>query len=67
MVKILLSHIQIHKDKMAHAPAHHEQMKNLVGTEIFVLRVKDGQFQRVDHTAHRVENASRQKPQKGAC
>ena len=44
MVKNPSRHIQIHKDKMAHAPAHHEQMKNLVGTEVFVLRIKDGEL-----------------------
>ena len=44
MVKILLSHIQVHKDKMAHASAHHEQMKDFMGAEILVFGVKNGQL-----------------------
>lgn len=59
-------HIKIHEDKVTHASAHHKQMENLMRTEIFVSGVKDGELQRIDHAAHRIENAACEKPQESA-
>lgn len=64
---ILLRYILIHKNKVAYAPGHYKKMKDFVGTEIFVHRVKNGQLQRVDHAAHRVDDTARKKPQEGAA
>lgn len=66
LMRAASSHIQIHEDKVAYASAHHKQMKNLMGAEIFVPGVKDGELQRIDHAAHRIENAAREKPQESA-
>lgn len=52
-------HIEIHENKVADASAHHKQVENFMRTEVLVFRVKDGQFQGVDHAAHRVENPAR--------
>ena len=51
------SHISVHHHVMAEASAHDEEMEDLVGAEIFMLRVEDRQFQRVDHTADGVDDA----------
>lgn len=34
-------HIRIHKDKVADAAAHDEQMKDLMGAKIFVVGVEE--------------------------
>ena len=44
--------------------AHDEQVENLVGTEIFMPGVENGQFQGVDDAAQGVNNAAGQKPEK---
>ena len=59
----LLDHIQIHKDEMADAPAHHKQVKDFMGAEMLVLRVEDRQLEGVDDTAYGVDDTARQKPQ----
>ena len=55
-------HIEIHENEVAHAPTHHEQVKDFMGSEILVFRVKNRQLSRVDATARSVENAAREKP-----
>ena len=50
---------------MAHAPAHHEQMKNFVGTEIFMSGVEKRKLQGIYDAAGRVDNAAGQEPPKG--
>lgn len=61
----LSGHIHIHKDKMADAAAHDKQVEDLMGAEIFVVGVEEGELQCVDHTAHSVDDASCQQPQEG--
>ena len=39
--KLRGSHIPIHHHVMAEASAHDEEMEDLVGAEIFMLRVED--------------------------
>ena len=56
------SHISVHHHVMAEASAHDEEMEDLVGAEIFMLRVEDRQFQRVDHTADGIDDAAGEKP-----
>ena len=50
---------------MAQASPHDEQMKNFMGTEILVSGIKDWKLQGVDHAAHGVDDATRQKPSEG--
>ena len=53
---------------MAEASAHDEEMEDLMGAEIFVFRVEDRQFQRVDHAADGVDDATGEKPcESGRC
>lgn len=59
------SHISVHHHVMAEASAHDEEMEDLVGAEIFMLRVEDRQFQRVDHTADGIDDAAGEQPCKG--
>ena len=59
------SHISVHHHVMAEASAHDEEMEDLVGAEIFMLRVEDRQFQRVDDSADGIDNAACQKPAEG--
>lgn len=40
----LLNDILIHKYEVAEASAHHKQMENFVGTEVFVAVVEDGEL-----------------------
>ena len=55
----------IHKDKVTDTSTHHEQMENLMGAKILMSGVKQRQLQRVDNTAHRVNDAARQQPAEG--
>ena len=48
-----LCHKTIHKDKMTDASCHDKQMEYLVGTEIRMLCVKYGKFQRVNNAPRR--------------
>lgn len=59
----LLDHIQIHKDKVADAPSHHKQMKNLMGAKMPMFRIEDLQFESIDDTAYGVDDTACQKPQ----
>lgn len=63
----VLCYIQIHKYKVADASAHHKQMENFVGTEIFVLGIKDGQLQGVYNAACRIDDAACKEPHKGTA
>ena len=56
------SHISVHHHVMAEASAHDEEMEDLVGAEIFMLRVEDRQFQSVDHAADRVDDPAGEEP-----
>ena len=47
---------------MAGASSHYKEMENLMAPEIFMPGVKNRKFQGVDHAAHCINNASRQKP-----
>ena len=47
---------------MADAASHDEQVEDLMGSEIFMPAVKDGQFQGVENTSQRINNTSGQKP-----
>ena len=61
----LLCHIAEHENKVADASSHDEQVENLVGAEVPVLRVEKRKLQRIDHTARRINQPSGEKPQKG--
>ncbi len=37
-------HECIHDDEVAEAPAHHEQVENLMGTEVLMLELNSGSF-----------------------
>ena len=47
----LLQHKCVHHYKVAQASSHHEQMKNLMASKIFMLPVKNRKFQCIDHSA----------------
>ena len=57
-------HKHIHHNEMTDTPAHHEQMENLMRAKILMSGVKQRQLQRVNNTAHRVNDAARQQPAK---
>lgn len=52
----------IHQYKMADTSTHYKKMKDLMAAEVFMAAVKDRQFQCVDDTANRIDNAACQKP-----
>ena len=49
---------------MAHAPSHHEQMENLMGTEMLMPGIKDGELQGIYHAPYRINNPPCQQPPK---
>ena len=51
---------------MAEASAHHKEMKDFMGAEVFVAGIKNGKLKCIDNTAHCVNNSPCQKPSK-AC
>lgn len=55
----------IHQNIMAKASAHDEKMKNLMRTKAFVSGIEKGKLQGVNNTAHGIDDASGQKPDKG--
>ena len=59
-----LQDVTVHTDKVADASAHHEQMENLMRTEVLVDTVEYRKFQRIDDSANRVENAASKQPSK---
>ena len=50
---------------MADAAAHNKQVENLMGAEEFVLSVKNGKLQGIDHTADGIDDAACKKPAEG--
>ncbi len=46
----------VHHDIVAEAPAHDEQVEDLVGTKMFMPGVEQRQLQGVDHTAQGVDD-----------
>lgn len=58
----MLSQKRKHQDKMAEAPAHHKQMKNLMRAKVFMFIVKDRKLQRVDQSTDGVNDPACQKP-----
>lgn len=58
-------HEGVHHDVVAETSAHHEQVEDLMGAEVTVFLVEDRQLQGVDHAAHGVDDATRQKPSEG--
>ena len=47
---------------MADASAHDEQMENLMGAEVLVAGIEEGEFQGVYDASHRVYDAAGQQP-----
>lgn len=62
---ILWQQERVHHHEVAGASAHDEEMEDLVAAEVLVLAVKDRELQRVDHTAHGVDDASCEEPSEG--
>ena len=54
----LLQHKCIHHYKVAQASSHHEQMKNLMASKIFMLTVKNRKFQCIDHSADCINDSA---------
>ena len=54
----LLQHKCIHHYKVAQASSHHEQMKNLMASKIFMLPVKNRKFQCIDHSADCINDSA---------
>ena len=54
---------EVGEDIVANAAAQNEEVEDLVGAEVLVDRVKDGELQRIDHAARRVDDAADEKPQ----
>lgn len=59
---VFLRHITVHQHIVAEAAAHHKEVEDLMGSKIFVLGIEEGQFQRVNDAAHRIDDASGQEP-----
>ena len=49
---------EIHYNKVTNTSSHYKEVENFVGTEILVVRIKNRQFQCVDNTANRINNAT---------
>ena len=52
----------IHHYEVAGTSGHYKQMKDLVGAEVLMLPVNDGNLKRVDHSSYRIYDASCQQP-----
>lgn len=48
----------VHDNEVACASAHHEEMENLVASEVFVLTVKDRYLQRVYDASRRIDETA---------
>ena len=55
----------IHEHEMAEASAHHEEMEDFMGTEVFVASIEDRQFQCIDNAADGIDDASGKQPEEG--
>ena len=51
---------------MAERPGHHEQVKNLMGSKVYMLFIEDMQPQSVDHTTDCIHNSPDKEPKKSA-
>lgn len=60
-----LSHELIHQNIVTETAAHDKQVEDLVRSEISVPGIEDRQLERVDHTAHRINDTSGQQPSEG--
>ena len=56
---------RVHHHEVAGASAHDEEMEDLVAAEVFMPAVEDWKLQRVDHTAHGVDDPSGEEPSEG--
>ena len=54
----LLQHKCVHHYKVAQASSHHEQMKNLMASKIFMLPVKNRKFQCINHSADCINDSA---------
>lgn len=61
-VKSKLGNIAVHKDKMADASAHDEQMKNFVRAEIFMKGIENRKLERINYAANCIDDAACKKP-----
>lgn len=52
----------VHYNEMARASAHHEEMEDLMASEILMPAVKNRKLQRIDDAADRINNTSGKKP-----
>lgn len=59
-----LQYESVHHDKVAHASAHHEEVEDLVRTEVFMAVIEDWELQCIDDAADRVDDTACQKPAK---
>ena len=51
---------------MAERSGHHEQVKNLMGSKVYMFFIEDMKPQSVDHTADRIHHTSDKEPKKSA-
>ena len=49
---------------MTYASAHDEEVEHFVGAEELMFRIEDRQLQGIDDTAHGVDDAAGQQPEK---
>ena len=61
---IFLRHIQKHENEVAHASTHYKEVEHLMRTEVLMFGIKNGKFQRVDHTTNGVDQSAGQQPDK---
>ena len=54
--------ISVHENEVADAAAHDKKMENLMGTKVFMDRVKYRELQCVDNAADRIDDTAGQKP-----
>lgn len=55
-------HVLKHKNEMAEASGHDEEVKNLVGAEAFVAAVENRKLQGIDYSAGGINDSPGQKP-----
>ena len=50
---------------MTEASAHHEEMEDFMGTEVFVASIEDRQFECIDNATDGIDDASGKQPEEG--
>ena len=55
---------EIHHNKVAYTSQHNKDMEYFMGTKVFMFRIEDRQLQGIDDTAHGVDDAAGQQPEK---